>query len=361
MKLWISLLAGLLPALAIAQSVPEKRPEGPLRVLSRTQRYEPSSGHIPNNFSGKDDRVLAKSRPRVNTDAFALFGACTATHVGRGVFLTAGHCVDNQIGLQGYRTAPCPHTLRIRDLTQSVSCNVITYRFDKTTDYALLQVTDPAVVENLQSIPVDYGMDWRKMGARNVRLYGYSGEVLRMNESCTAKIEASRDRLIHDCDTQGGDSGSALVDTISDHIIGVHAGGLRESVNYGYPIAQVPWAESLCVAVTALEQQPLMNNGPPAVLRISTSHLPTVSQRMLLQLKGSFAKNRLRVKVFAPDTEMEIDPIWFKWTSSTRFSMQELLVLSAHGKGPWSVEISGFGTAKQTTKGYVDGRVLVCP
>jgi hypothetical protein len=240
-----------------------------------------------------------------------------------------------------------------------VGCNVLTYRFDKTNDYALLELTNPAAAEGLMAIPVDYGIDWRKWPTRTVQLYGYSEQVLRFNQKCTAKIEATRDRILHDCDTQGGDSGSALIDEISGHIIAVHAGGLRNSVNYAYPIGQVPWAESLCVAVAALEQQPLLNNGPPAVLRISTSHLSF--QRMFILLNGSFAKNRVRVRLLAPEADIEVDPAWFAWRSSTRFKLQELFVLDQHRAGPWAIEVSGFGSAKSKLKGYVDGRVWVCP
>lgn len=292
--------------------------------------------------------------------AIALFGACTATHLGRGVFLTAGHCIDNHLGIEGFRSSPCPHALQIRGLTESLACKVVTFRYDKTTDYALLELVDPKQADDLPAISVDYGMDWRKWGTRTVRLYGYSGQKLRVNLTCTAKIEAARDRILHDCDTEGGDSGSALIDVITNDIIAVHAGGLRASVNYAYPIGHVPWPQSLCVAVSARERQELKNNGEPAVLRISTSHLSTPFQRMLIQLNGTFAKNRVRVRLLAPEADMEVDPTWITWSGAV-FKVQELFVLDQHRAGPWAVEVTGFGTAKQTTKGYVDGRVWVCP
>jgi hypothetical protein len=73
-----------------------------------------------------------------------------------------------------------------------VTCKVISFRFDRKTDYALLELTDPSVAEGLSSVPIDYGIEWRRVGMRRVSLVGYSGGVLRMNPSCEARIEKTR-------------------------------------------------------------------------------------------------------------------------------------------------------------------------
>lgn len=362
---WVVLFCVAVASTSLAQESDLRRVDRSPRAKSTNEKggrgtaADDSKGHgnLVDKGAG-DDRVVVSPSDK-NAEAFAAFGACTATHVGRGVFLTSGHCVDNHLGLQGFRSTPCAHPLRIKMLRESVACNVITYRYDKTTDYALLELTDPALAEGLPYIPVDYGMDWRKWPQRDLKLYGYSDGKLRMNRECTAKIEATRDRVLHDCNTQGGDSGSALIDRYSGHIIGVHAGGLRDSVNYAYPLNHIPWAETLCVAVAATDQQVLTNNGPPAVLRVSTSHIPF--QRMLISLEGAFAKNRARVRLLAPESDIEVDQAWFTWKSSTKFSLREMFALREHRAGPWAVEISGVGDAKSTTKGWVSGRVWICP
>ena len=243
----------------------------------------------PNNsIDDADDRVpadqaaaIASTLPGVPIDprVFARFGACTATHLGRGIFLTAGHCIDQQEGLIGFRSSPCPQDLLLyRDATPR-RCNVVAFGYDAKNDFALLEVVDSAALVGHPSLPVDYAIDWTRVKKRWIRLFGYSGGQLRANLWCEANYDAKSGRLIHSCDTEGGDSGSALIDMMTGHVVGVHGGGLTTGKNYGFPIGRIPWAETLCVSVATSPRIPVFAGGAVGAIRASSRAASSTSPR----------------------------------------------------------------------------------
>jgi hypothetical protein len=133
---------------------------------------------------------------------------------------------------------------------------VVAFGYDAKNDFALLEVVDSAALVGHPSLPVDYAIDWTRVKKRWIRLFGYSGGQLRANLWCEANYDAKSGRLIHSCDTEGGDSGSALIDMMTGHVVGVHGGGLTTGKNYGFPIGRIPWAETLCVSVATSPRIP---------------------------------------------------------------------------------------------------------
>lgn len=322
---------------------------------------EPGVNEVIDDDDRHHDRRAPTSRQRGPDplDAFARFGACTATHIGQGYFLTAGHCVDQQPGFVGFRPRPCGAPIELRT-GKTGTCRVLAYRFDAKNDHALVALDDPTLATGLPHWSVDYGFDWPKEKKRWIQLYGYSGGQLRVNFGCTGRWDGKRGRVLHDCDTEGGDSGSALVDAINGQIIGVHGGALpgRRS-NYGFSIAQIPWAESLCVSVASSERLPLVPGGAPAVFRLSTKGLGDELQRLVIDLRGSASKRHLAIEVFGPDASTKVDAASITWERSGGFTWRDLYSLSARREGPWSVEVSL--ADRRAKKGYVDGRIWVCP
>lgn len=305
---------------------------------------------------GLDQRAAPVTIPFA--EAFARFGACTATHVGQGFFLTAGHCVDQQVGFIGFRTRPCGNPLELHgDL---VACRVVAYRFDARNDYALLALDQPSFAAGLAKLPIDYGFNWPGTKRRALQLFGYSKGILRMNPRCVGRWEARSGRVLHDCDTEGGDSGSALVDLDTGHVIGVHGGALAGNTwNYGYAITQLPWAESVCVSVASTARVPLVAGGAPAVFRVSTTGLGEDLQRLVIELAGQAERKALSISIFGPDARLKLDTALVSWDRGNGFRWRDIYSLSQRREGPWSVEVSlAAGRAK---KGYVDGRIWVCP
>lgn len=305
-----------------------------------------------------DDRVDLDARMH---RTIARFGKCTATHVGRGYFLTAGHCVREDRGFEGYRSSPCPHALGWGE-DEGGPCTVELYRYDDEHDYALLRLKDPSLSDGLPLAPIDYQFDWKKMRQRPLVVAGYSKGTLQKDARCSGSI--ATDTLVkHDCTTEPGDSGSALVDKETMHVIGVHGGALDSGANYGCPVQIIPWAQSLCVAETSSEPIPIEPGGAPAVFKVSTSHTGGAFGRLSVALTGSLAKADLQVRIFHPDGELVVDTssASFTW-SGERWAWNDLYELDEGLEGPWSVEIS---SAAQTTalkrRGHVEGQILVCP
>lgn len=348
-------------ALELVRFVRPKAPPAPPKAeASRVQ---------PNQVIGADDRLrLEQLRERsaerealrtvAPAAAFARFGACTATHIGQGFFLTAGHCIDQQRGFVGFRTQACGSPLELHDRT--AACRVVAYRFDAKNDHALLALEDAALAASLPKVPVDYGFEWPRERTREVQLFGYSGGVLRVNLACRASWDARSGRVLHDCDTEGGDSGSALIDRATRQIIAVHGGAISgQARNYGYAIAQLPWAESICVSVGSSERLALAPGAAPATFRVSTKGLGAEMDRLIVDLRGKATKSLLSISVFGPDARAKVESSWIRWDGSGGFIWRDLYSLSARREGPWSVEVSL--AAGRAPKGYVDGRIWVCP
>ncbi|MEQ8277859.1 MAG: trypsin-like peptidase domain-containing protein [Deltaproteobacteria bacterium] len=292
-------------------------------------------------------------------EAFARFGVCTATHVGRGLFLTAGHCISEEPGFRGFRSAPCPSPLTLFD-GRKLGCRIVTFAFDEHRDHALVQVDDASAVAELPAFPVDYTFDWSRVREREVRLYGLSKGILRVNDSCTARYDRRRRRILHDCDTEGGDSGAALIDRRTQHIIAVHGGALP-NVNYGWPIAHVPWAETLCVALGASARLPILPGGAPVRLRVSTSKMEGDFRRLVIALDGRLDNRDLALKVQAPRVDIEVPPQQIRWLSPTRWRWDDVFILDEDGRGPWSAAVWSTADPKTPRRGYVTGKIWVCP
>lgn len=377
--------AGLLLLVGMAMGVSAAGPaaaEGPaLRRLERPAYTPPAPAPSPRPPSSADDDpgnqlVDADDRQRVNprkpisqvapgveidARAVARFGNCTATHLGRGVFLTAGHCIDPQRGLVGFRTSPCPFDLELQGQGPA-RCNVVTFGYGPGEDHALLELQEPERAASLPTIPVDYGFDWRRQGRRWVRLYGYSGGQLRVNPSCEARWDAKSGRVLHRCDTEGGDSGAALIDLMTGYVVGVHGGALATGGNYGFSTARLPWAESLCVALSATAPIEFTRGGPPASLRLSTSHLAQPFRRLWVRLEGRSPRAHTQLLVRAPGVDLRVETSWLRWSGSTSWAWSDVLSLDDARPGPWSIDVRlAATTAASTPKGAVHGHVWVCP
>lgn len=287
---------------------------------------------------------------------YARFGRCTATHIGRGFFLTAGHCVTEEPGYVGYRNTPCPGALELSDGTY-LRCEVVAFSYDAWTDYAVLRATPAEFASTLPSDPIDYSFEWARRPARAIRLFGLSQDKLRVNRECGARYEPDVGRVIHDCTTEGGDSGSALIDRRTGHIVGVHGGALDGIDRYAWPIGQVPWAETVCAAIGTKGRRPLAPRGAPVTLRVSTSHLEGDFQRLVIDLEGRVPRDDLELTVWAPEVEVPIPVSQLDWRNDRDWRWHLTYVLSVGHRGPWAVRVRNRGT----TEGSVGGRVWVCP
>lgn len=344
---------------------PAYKPPPPSRSPSPPPPHDPGGQVVDDDDRRRVNpgQPISRVAPGVDIDARAVarFGNCTATHVGRGVFLTAGHCIDPQRGLVGFRTSPCPFDLELQGLGPA-RCHVVTFGYRSGEDYALLELDEPERAAALPTIPVDYGFDWPRQGRRWVRLYGYSGGELRVNPACEARWDTKTGRVVHRCDTEGGDSGAALIDVMTGYVIGVHGGAIASGGNYGFSTTRLPWAESLCVSISATAPLEFTRGGPPASLRLSTSHLSQPHRRIWVRLEGRSPRAHTRVVVRAPGVDLPVDASWLRWSNGSSWTWSEVLSLDDARPGPWSIDVRfAATTAASTTKGAVHGHVWVCP
>ena len=172
---------------------------------------------------------------------------CTATHIGNGLVISAGHCFkalpvetagycEGITVNWGYR-APETHSMVSKCLRVLIMQNV------GALDYALFQVHPypKAYVE----------MEWntQKVDGRLTTVFSHpKGRPLQWSQYCHARYltPAPKDPglLYHQCDTQPGSSGAALIDAETRRVIGIHKGGLEFPDigvwNYGNPIHATP-------------------------------------------------------------------------------------------------------------------------
>lgn len=192
-------------------------------------------------------RIPAKYRPLGRAFGIVNIG-CTATHVGAGVVLTAGHCVLAEPVQQPVKDEACPDGLAVtwsytylkwskngpmatlpKAGDVSPCFRILAAEWDANKDYAILQVDNPPSA----SVVVD--LDARAETDREVTIFGHPAwRPLEWSGTCRVRPSADLPwqiyhrpaRFGHKCDTEPISSGSPVIDTASLKIVGIHDGGL---------------------------------------------------------------------------------------------------------------------------------------
>ena len=166
---------------------------------------------------------------------------CTFTHIGNGLAITAGHCLGAEEG--PVTDAPCDHLLIDWNYTQGENpqrskCKRIISAVtndDLGVDFGLVSLDNPPEA----SIPLSHNIP--EPNAK-ITLFGFPlGRTLVWSGTCLLQDTLgifSQNYVGHQCDTEGGNSGSALIDDTDLSIIGVHDGGVPE-LNYGSLLVNV--------------------------------------------------------------------------------------------------------------------------
>jgi len=188
--------------------------------------------------------VPARYRPVL--DAFGrlhLNGAlCTATHVGDGLVVTAGHCfgapssrVDDrpcggvyvEWGYRGGRVA-----------SQSNCTRILAMQTGGGRDYAFFRVSPvPAA-----SVGVD--LDSRPSNGNTLTIFSHpGGRPLEWSRTCPVR-STNGTELQYQCDTQGGSSGATVLRDGSLKVTGIHWGGGGDA-NVATQLVETPIGEFL--------------------------------------------------------------------------------------------------------------------
>jgi hypothetical protein len=159
---------------------------------------------------------------------------CTATHIGNGLALTAGHCVSvsPRSSSSSCRSLGIVWGNRGTQPTLSVSkcLQIVERKYTGGLDFALLKIENPpstfipVETENPQSSRFVTMLSFPRMRPLE---WSKNCEIREYNNPSLATL-----KFFHDCDSESGSSGAAIIDQQTLKIVGIH-GGAGDEFNYG--------------------------------------------------------------------------------------------------------------------------------
>ena len=185
--------------------------------------------------------VPAKYRKILDAFGFIDMG-CTATHIGNGIVLTAGHCFWAADALM--KDGNCENnTIKwgLRDgrsayMTSKCVSILFAQRNSVNNDFAVIKV-DP-----IPTAAVGVETERKAQPGDQLTVFSYPEDMpLRWSQSCQVMQPTDKQlppqAMQHNCDTNPGSSGAALLDPATLKIVGIHDGGRLTSpvdgMNYG--------------------------------------------------------------------------------------------------------------------------------
>lgn len=173
--------------------------------------------------------IPLKYRPFV--DAFGLMSmGCTATHIGNGYVLTAGHCF--WAGEDAQMNQECPSTTidwGVREgktpYLKSQCEKVIIAQREGMNDFAILKVSP------VPPVAIAPDMQRRAIIGDTVTIFSHPEEMpLQWSRLCGIEMsqhpELPVGSIHHKCDTNPGSSGATIINVLTMKVIGIHDGGL---------------------------------------------------------------------------------------------------------------------------------------
>jgi V8-like Glu-specific endopeptidase len=206
-------------------SAPAGRIFGPNDLIT----VDSVGANIPNRF-----RTLLDAFGRIDPMG------CTATHLGKGLVLTAGHCFEATPELEkeldcddievewGYR-----NTSGGKFIGRCTSVIAMQTDDSKGIDYAVFRV-DRFPREHVKvdfSHPVSLGDSVTIFSHPERAPLQWSNlcKVIPMDQSFV-----SSDFMFHRCDTEGGSSGAAILNALTGKLVAIHGGGLEDPNGFNY-------------------------------------------------------------------------------------------------------------------------------
>lgn len=261
-----------------------RRVEGPNGPLTYVSSY--NSPDVIEKIIGSNEltpvlqdgaNIPEKYRPMI--DAFGKISmGCTATHIGNGLVITAGHCFEapekrinnkpcDKITVDwGYRRDKAPYL-------KSKCLVVLAAELNDNRDYAIFKVDNPPPV----SVEVD--LTARSKEGSKITIFGHPQlRPLEWSQVCTVENSSNgswgSDQFSHQCDTEPGNSGSTVIDDTTLKVIGIHDGG-RVPWNYATFIVDTPIREFIGGGSTPTN--PVPAPVPPTQPGDSVRNLPSQS------------------------------------------------------------------------------------
>lgn len=195
--------------------------------------------------------IPEKYRPLLDAFGFMSNG-CTATHVGDGIAITAGHCFH---ATTTALNQPCPADLTVTwglrgGVSGAVSrCEVVLAQEGTwNRDYAIFRVSPAPAVD----VPVYGGAEPAPIGSTLTVFSHPRRRPLEWSKTCTVQPASAGGPIegyglyqySHQCDTESGSSGASMLLDDSLVVAGIHDGG-NPQWNFGTHITTIPLRDYL--------------------------------------------------------------------------------------------------------------------
>lgn len=196
--------------------------------------------------------IPARYRDLINAFGILSMG-CTATHIGNGYVLTAGHCFyAPEEPVENLECADTTISWGIREgvepyMTSTCESIVIAQLNQDGNDFALIKVSP------VPTAAVAPELNRRAVVGDTLTMFSHPEELpLRWSPFCGVEREQHSDlpkgAFHHKCDTNPGSSGATILNILTLKVIGIHDGGVVNSnggMNYGTYIMNSPLYEAL--------------------------------------------------------------------------------------------------------------------
>ncbi|MEQ1723961.1 MAG: trypsin-like peptidase domain-containing protein [Pseudobdellovibrio sp.] len=176
-------------------------------------------------------------------NAFGLMSmGCTATHIGNGYVLTAGHCFwAPEVVVKDQACSDTTIEWGIREggakpyMTSTCEKIVAAQRSSKY-DFAIIKVSP------IPDFAIGVELNRKAMPGDVITIFSHPEEMtLRWSKTCNVESQLDAklppDSLQHKCDTNPGSSGATIIDANTNKIVAIHDGGRLTSptdgMNYG--------------------------------------------------------------------------------------------------------------------------------
>ena len=177
-------------------------------------------------------------------DAIGLMDVgCTVTYIGNGYAVTAGHCIWTKffepIPETAFIDRPCKddfdHQFEIwwgyrsaegdKPINKGVCERIVYAQVSKYYDFAILKVSNPP------NVKVGIDLESQVNLGRRITIFSHADSLpLQWSKNCTVKriqvVGITTKSIMHECDTNPGSSGAAIIDMETLKIVGLHNGGV---------------------------------------------------------------------------------------------------------------------------------------
>jgi V8-like Glu-specific endopeptidase len=191
--------------------------------------------------------IPEKYRSLVNAFGMMNMG-CTATHIGDGLALSAGHCF--RATKERQNNIPCGNVsiawgvMKDAPAYLTTKCvTILAMEWSSERDYAIFTLS------GFPSASVEVDLSSRPRQNTAITIFGFPQKrPLEWSQTCIVGSSAEggygADQFSHQCDTEPGNSGSTVLDDNTLKVVGIHDGG-KVPWNYATYLINTPLGQIL--------------------------------------------------------------------------------------------------------------------